>query len=246
MTLPQRYDMPDDYEWLPGSGRYPLKDAGELAARLRSIVKYDRRGEVLFLEDGSNGWSAWNFLTSGAGAYVVPSVDFTFQSPFSLDMRPGTDGTRLAIAFKYFHSQVYGQMGAELAITFRAVQEALLLRVTHFETADYYDAKIKVDTVNRKIYYADALNAWVLLGSTYYFGEASPETSLLKVVADFSTRCYVRVMLDDLVFNMPAVPLRHAVGVVNKQYYIYIEVTGQVATIGHSYLNHFILTGNEP
>ena len=58
----------------PKSINYALYDLGELAARLGSPVVYDRRGDVIFLDDFGNGEAEWTYVTSGAGAVHYPTA----------------------------------------------------------------------------------------------------------------------------------------------------------------------------
>ncbi|GAI49683.1 unnamed protein product, partial [marine sediment metagenome] len=44
-----------------------LADMGELAARLSSIVEYDRRGDVVYLDDFEEPVLKWSPLAAGAG-----------------------------------------------------------------------------------------------------------------------------------------------------------------------------------
>lgn len=52
-------DLPDWHPTLPDSRNYPMKDQGELAARLGSLVSYDRRGDYLWGDDWRAGFAAW-------------------------------------------------------------------------------------------------------------------------------------------------------------------------------------------
>ncbi|GAG01299.1 unnamed protein product, partial [marine sediment metagenome] len=71
MITPKRYDMPDDYKWLPGSTRFPLSDIGELAVRLGSLCSYDRRGEVIFIDDFGHGVNGYVLSHVGTGGKIL-------------------------------------------------------------------------------------------------------------------------------------------------------------------------------
>jgi len=64
-------DAPDWYKYLPGSDRYILEDMGELAARLRSPITYDRRGEVLYFDMMEHGLAPYFTEENEEGSYVI-------------------------------------------------------------------------------------------------------------------------------------------------------------------------------
>ncbi len=48
----------------------PVADMGELAARLKSVDVYDRRGNVILADNFDGGAQTWQFVNSGAGETI--------------------------------------------------------------------------------------------------------------------------------------------------------------------------------
>ena len=81
-----------------------LDDQGELAARLGSIVTYERGGRVIRLETFENGRSLWSTEEYGSGADIALSSERAMSGGYSLKFVTGGDG---AVAAKSTYQVPY-------------------------------------------------------------------------------------------------------------------------------------------
>lgn len=246
MTIPQHWDMPDDYPWLPGSARYPMVDMGELAARLGSPVTWDRRGEVLFIERGLSGWNAWQKIETGSGGLLQPDTAYAYSSPYSLLIQPGLEaGAQLGV-YRDFKPQRYGKLGLEWCFYPGVIAHYIVFTIEYSQAGLKHDAKIVFDTTAKTMSYWSSAGALVVLDtvdlSTIYNGDAF----YLKLVLDVESNMYERVLFNDRFYSLSGIAVRNYTTSTNHRFWVGCYIQPDLAETKRMWLYHFILTGNEP
>ena len=99
-----------DYKVNPsGIGQFTL-DGAEIAARLHSVSTFDRKGNVIYATDFSNGYGDWQ-RDPVAGQAPDLYYGFGYYTPVSLRLRPALSGginNGLYRIFPIFSSTIYG------------------------------------------------------------------------------------------------------------------------------------------
>ena len=86
---------------------YTLQDLAELAARLGSIDVFDRRGNVLLLDDFESGIKKWLF--GGTGSYSAGWIcDRAEHGGFCLSIQTEGAATSLVSAYRYLEDWLDG------------------------------------------------------------------------------------------------------------------------------------------
>jgi len=111
-------DLPDNYPWFPDSGRYPMGDEGELAARLGSPVVFDRRGEVIFADDMRHGLAPYTITTSGLGAGGKVVAAACFSGPYAIRLTGGSNLDQYATMTKFLSVADINNWGLEVGVAF--------------------------------------------------------------------------------------------------------------------------------
>lgn len=172
-------------------------DMAELAARLGSIVTFDRRGDVLWLTDFDHGLAEIYTVASGIGSDHCLSTITTYRGAYSLKLIPGSADGDYAAATKLLPYPVLSKFGLEASFTWHADVDYLYLRIIIFSGTQRSWWEIRLHETDGKIYYYDEdgniqeiddLPNW--LTSTYIFHTA-------KLVVDAETGNYVRLIVDD-------------------------------------------------
>jgi len=134
-------------------GQYIL-DHAELAARLKSPTRYDRKGNVIYLSDFSNGVDDWeNHLVadSKAGCYI----DRGYISPGALRVTPPSYGASTSWLVKYLPIISAGIYGFETLFSFQweaaKLATVVELSVSYFTGAAWVAFSVRVNPNNKVI-----------------------------------------------------------------------------------------------
>lgn len=239
-------DMPDDYPWLPGSTRYPLADLGELAARMGSLVTYDRRGEVIWATDMRQGLSGWATGGAGTGNKVILTADYSMYGGFTLALVGGSDSTRLAEAIRYFSPATLGKAGLEIAVAFTNTFSLFYVQLQRFDGSTRYLAQFKLDLI------FDRITVRTDTSSDQKIDDLNDPVSAygyhhnIKLVADFENNTYIRLLYDQTEYDLSAYNLyeENAVDVAQHRMNIYHHSSAGDNDV--AYVDRVILSANEP
>ncbi len=173
-------------------------DIAELAARLGSPDTFDRRGNVLWMDDFEGGIEKWEFGSVPAGGSLVWSSDSSKTGRFCAKMTAvASDGgvSQMTCRLAY---PVTTRLGFEVAFSLPVEDLALISLqlqlflggVGHLAQLSYYGAThtlVYMDKVLREV----PLTPPVELGTYRIFFH------VMKVVIDIETSEYVRAVLDN-------------------------------------------------
>jgi len=239
-------DMPDDYPWLPGSARFPLADLGELAARLGSPVTFDRRGEVLWYDIGNRGVAPYAVGGSGEGNEVYVDCAYTLHGGYDLIMVAGSDDERYSDLSKMLSNIVLQHMGLEVAFALFSPNDFFLIRAMFFDGSQQHRGSIKVNGSEQTLCYEDEDGNYVPLLSGIKFDDPYGVTHHIKLVMDFETGYYVRLLFDDYIFSLADIQEHKSIAADIPQYRLELCQRGRLEYNDTAALFHVIVTGNEP
>lgn len=114
------HGMPDWWGSEPSETTYRMADMAELAARLGSIVTFDRRGNVVFLDDFENGLTAWSASSTGAAAKILPVSYPTMTGGLAIMLAPDPIDGAYAEISHILPYPVLGGIGLECGIVIEA------------------------------------------------------------------------------------------------------------------------------
>lgn len=175
-----------------------LADPGEIYNRLLRFASLDNRGRVLFLDTFDQGLSAWTRSVSGAG--VNPKIDAippAFLAPVSVQLDPGavSAGDLSSIV----RTEILGttsRVGLEVALRVSSSNGADSL----FEIRYQYGGNVLVARLTRIS--QTSTHRWYVQtpgGTEVQISSQNINAGwvLVKLVADFSTQRYVRVIIGE-------------------------------------------------
>lgn len=238
-------DLPDWYKYLGDSSRYPMGDMGELAARLGSPSIYERLGEVVWYDDFGKGTGPYWTTLSGTGASIKPRADNVYQSPFGLRLTGGSDASKSAQITRYFAPLDVGKWGFEVAVTFPTNFDVFKIGCYYFSADTTYFMILRFDQTNSivtlnvqgtdpTIY--DMPQMW---GSNGYYHN-------IKIVADFSTGYYVRLLVNNESYNISEYPIGESAIVSPPMQTFWMSINSRTGQNDYCQLDRTIITANEP
>lgn len=232
---------------LPSSPRgptYAMADLGELAARLGSIVTFDRRGNVIWTDDFQSGVNKW--WLEGASTST-----FTWSSRTSNGN--GFCGELATNANLYGDADIYvsrpfpvlSKMGFEFSFCLDQYLLELYLDVTLYDGTNYYNGVVKWINASDKCQCGgndlsptiDLMESSSSLHDFYW--------NTIKLVIDFTTKKYVRLIVNDVTYDLTSYSLTSSSSSY-RMVNVHISIMNNSTNITILYLGNMIITQNEP
>jgi len=225
---------------------FAIFDLGEAVARLGSIVYFDRRGNVLLLEDFEAGLGRWGRVAGGGG--VTPALSFTAvrSGQFSALLQTGAGAgswsdMTLSVAYR-----TVGGLGVEFSFVSAASYALITLWFGLRTGTTLYRAGIRYNSVLDRLEYLDSANTWQVLDSGIKLDVGSMDIHTLKLVVDFSLATYKRVLLNALTYQMSTLALYSVSDIGAPRLDVEMRATAGIAQVERVYIDDVIITQNEP
>ena len=220
--------------------------AGELAARLGSIKSFEKRGEVVFMDDFEDSTLKWGTLGSGAGAAVARSTESARSGDYSLKMTTGNAEGNYAKIINYCSFPVSTRFGIEVSVAFDANIEYFNLWSWSFNGT--YEVKPQL------VYYpqtdllcvVDENNDLVTIASDLKLHENDKLYHTFKLVFNISPFTYVRAFCDQHEYDISEYNYQSAANVAAAYLMLRIELFNHSAGNHYAYIDNAIITQNEP
>jgi len=223
-----------------------LSDMAELAARLGSIVTFDRRGDVIDFDDFEGSTAKWNIVKSGDGAGAVISPKRARSGSFCFMLTSGMTLDHNVGIYRFLAYPVLSRMGLELSFgsPTNAGGWELVLHLRH-DSVNYVALVVFTRaTKELQIVYGDGDITLIDTLTDYPLMAYGFHT--VKVVADFVTKKYVRLIIDDNFYDLSSYLLKvSAAAPLDFLSAVFIH-TGDLIANKDLHLDDYILTQNEP
>ena len=244
MVLP--LDMPDDYIYLPGSGKSTLGDMGELASRLGSPVTYDRRGSVYWYDTFESGISGYFIGLSGAGASIRYTHNYVFSGLMSAKLTAGSTSLRRAQLVKRIAPSLITTYGVEFTFSLGG-NVGGIHNIFQLNRGGYRIApEVIYTTSTGLLIIGDNVNPAVNI-DTFSIDTNNPTLfHTMKLVIDAVNERGVRLLFDQAEYDISNVTFAHIADVTNKRIEITIQVSSEGATNGIIYVDNIIATVGDP
>lgn len=238
--------LPDDSNIVKDGPTWSLTDHAELAARLGSIVTFDRLGTVIDLDTFVKGRSRWKSSLWGVGGFICLSNYRSLVDGVSLKLSSGTGATPAVQAVWYIAYPALSRLGYEasyaLAETLYRVYHSMLI----FKGAYYVYFALRWTVTTGVIEYRDAAPGWVDTGINLVPAIHNWMFNRIKLVGNGATEEYERMVINERGFSLKG---RYAeqVGAADAPHVqCASQVWGNGAARMVAYLDACIFTETEP
>ena len=236
-------------DWGLGSGSYvthQVLDLGELAARLGAIDTFDRRGDLLWMDDFEDNINKWYTEVQGNGASVALSTDTARTGAKSCKLTTGDTALDYALVKRYIPLPVVGRLSAEVSFTVDIHMKYMEFLLYVYTGTRVIATEMRYRYTEKDLRYRDsAYDLQVLDGAVGLF----PSTYMfhtLKWAVDTDTEMYIRALLDSNVYDMSAIPLSAADSAVEPMLYFLVRAVTNRDFNDACYLDDVIFKQNEP
>ena len=195
----------DYFNSMPLSTMYGMVDAAELAARLGSIVTFDRRGNVLWLtgfEEGLAGWLKWGH---GEGFSVTVSTDVAFSGGYSCKLVPGSQPSYEVAIARYHYLPVDTKIGFEFSFLPSYGLDHLYSRMYFYKGDKVHFCKIRYNHAAKTIDYWGSDGRYVPFITNINLALYEPWWSVFKWVYDLEAGEYVRFIVNHMQYDLKGI-----------------------------------------
>ncbi len=223
-----------------------LSDLGELAARLGSIVTYDRKGDVVWFDDFQGDLAAWLKYKGGAGADAYITADNAKRGAFCCKMISGGDGGGYMAITHYGGGLVFSKLGVEVSFTLNAFITQLRVPFLYYDGTNFYDAEIRYFPIDREIKYRGSDNLFHSFATLTKLSTSGYVFHTLKYVIDLPNGKYNRVLLDNVVYDLSDIAIKIRTSTEFPYLSLNIGAFTEEDVNKTSYVTDVIITQNEP
>ncbi|KKL16409.1 hypothetical protein LCGC14_2495880 [marine sediment metagenome] len=239
-------DLPDWHTLSAQSSVYEVTDLGELAVRLGSIVTFDRRGDVIWIDGFEDGKDKWVTVTSGSGSAVDAATDRSRNGQNSVRLTPGTDLSKLA-TLRHDHAiPVFSLLGAEFSFSILLTVADLKLSMRTTDGAQVRTFAIRWRKTEKDLQYLDDNNIWVTFATDVVMSAGGSLFHTVKLVIDAVNGFYVRAIINDNEYSLVDIAPNTNPSAVAPFLRLDITDTGTGGGTERAWIDDVILTQNEP
>jgi len=223
-----------------------LADMGDLAVRLGSIVEYDRRGDIVYLDNFENTILKWDRLGVGGGTAALSSGEAKSGSQ-SVKLNTAAVLVCAINLLKSFVVLGTPRIGAEISLCNLGNNQDFLISLSYWSGAAGHRAVMRYDHSLGNIEVEDtALGNWVVVAHVGAMRLAEHLFYPFKIVADFNTNRYIRCLFGGNEYDLSAILLPPQLLAGGAYYRVGITLNNDLAIAQAAWVDNFILTQNEP
>lgn len=217
----------------------------ELAARLGSINTFDRRGDTIWMDDFEAVFLRWTPYTVGDNSECVLVADESFSGSQSCKLRTDINVNDYAEIRRSFALPVQTRIGFQFSVTANMGDNNLEIWNSIYTGTELYQAKTKYhyDTKTLSVY--DHTAGWTSIATDRVLGAKPLFYSTIKLVVDYSTGKYVRLLFDEKTYDISAYTMPYTTPAASPSMTILIQLKNLDATGRQAWIDNVILTQNE-
>lgn len=218
----------------------------ELAVRLGSPVAYDRRGQVVFVENFEHGWGLWSITYQGADYAHALDPTTSMSGGYSFKLTAGNASGAYAGINMIRALAPTGKMGLEFVFSINALLNYVGGRLVIVDGARMYTAEVRYGLATNRLELWNHSGAFESPVATAPVTPGKGRYSTLKFVIDTATQKYERVLFNDVETDLTAYSYYDDGVVLAKRIEVEITNYGRVGNNDIAYIDDIIVTLAEP
>lgn len=241
------HGSPDWWGNVPDTTVYGGLDTGELAARMGSIVTFDRRGNIVWMDSFEHGLGPWEWSGSGANNAVNLGTEVTMHGSLAAYLHPGEEDDGEALIRHNLPFPVLGGVGFEVAFVPQEHLKSVNIILFIYSGARRYDYQARYDHTDGTVRVCTGDDVYTLVGTPGIQGEGYHNHCIMKMVANSLTHKYERVIFNDHVYDASAQGVYSLVDTDTKRVMVaYVSVYNTGVHLFDVPIDYAIVTQNEP
>lgn len=194
---------PDWGLWGPAQASGLMDDEGELAARLGSPVRWDRRGDVLYQTSFENGLEGWVTDGVGAGTSVDLYTGIALTGAYSIRLIKGDGDGGISGIHRFIAPLVISKYGLEVGFTVTEFLRYFTISLTIDLNTVPYMGRVRYDPGATALQYSDINGIWQPIDPAFTLLPIVGLFYKVKLIIDATDLTYTRVLINDLDYPFP-------------------------------------------
>ncbi len=239
------HDLPDFGMYAPKSTVAPLVDMAELAVRLGSICTFDRRGDVIFIDDFEIESNAWQGGGDAGDSYARQSSNYCRSGQCSYRLYGGTGVGMYCQLQRKIPIPVLSKLGSEVSFMFSANSEYIYFGIILYNGTNRLQGIVRYYPSEAKLKLYDSTATWQEIATNLNLQSGSYLFHTIKIVVDANSEEFVRLILDSTEYDISAYSLHKSADATHPYIQFYYGHV-QNANYLDLYVDDAIVTQNEP
>jgi hypothetical protein len=234
-------------EYAPTKTVAGMSDMGELAVRLGSINTYDRKGQVIWLEDFEDNINKWDITAAGAGGGATLSTATAKNGAKSCEIISGTVAGNETEIVRYVSRAVNSRIGLEVSFTSTADIGYQTFYIITDNGVQWIYGGIRYDPTLDVIQFLNSAGVWTTHIAAANIYQAAQCFNQLKFVIDLATGFYEKLLIGAEEIDLSDHALYYTAGIFFNFLGVKIVCSSRTTpTKATTYFDDVILTQNEP
>lgn len=227
-------------------GNIPQVGMGELAARLGAISFFERRGEVIFMDDFEDSTFKWLTDATGTTWSVARSNASALNGNFSVKLTTDAAPTTFVAIEKYLHPSVLKRMGFEYSFAIGSNIDSIYNLFNIYTKTTRYKALLSYTPQTQKLIVTDHYLGSKIIATNVDLREHDLTYHTWKMVVDLETGKYVRLYLNGEYYDLSQWTLPFTPGDYTPDMYLIIYIINYSTGNHYVYVDNVVITQNEP
>lgn len=183
---------------------FSVADLGELAARIGSADRHDRRGDVIAIDSFEDGAQRYDVQTVGAGARAYLTAKHAHTGAWSLALVSGSTGGAFCALIGSQPPVVRSRIGCEVAMNIPSTIGQFEVHIQSYDGANLTDFGLLWFYPELQLLYNNPANVPTVFANNIDLPAANPAWNVIKLVADLMTNRYVRAIVNNVQYDLSA------------------------------------------
>jgi len=218
----------------------------ELAVRLGSEKFFDRRGDVIFIDNFENGTAKWRLSGVGTGNKQVLTADKSRSRGYSVKLVGGSTATFLAEMYARIPYPVLSKWGFEVHFAMGSNIDKVQFSMVKFTGTQAKSGLIRYDRTNEKLQYVDKNGADQDIETSFKLSQSDYLFHVFKLVQDLENDKFHRLIINETTYDLSAYDVYTYSDTSTKHISIGIELYSRSGNNDYIYIDNVIVTQNEP
>jgi len=222
-----------------------VSDMGEVAARLGSIVTYDKRGDVVDFDNFEEPVLKWRLSRTAGSTVILDNTNLRSGSQ-SVKLTPADAEDAYAGFYKSVPLIASTKLGFEVSFSYDADGIDLVILNDYYTGSYQYRPAVKIDLEAGKAYVLTTYPDTYTEVADFAPADVVFWFSTIKYVFDLATGYYKRLLLDNHEYDISSLAIGSREDTFPASLDINIKAYTRVATGANCWIDDFIFTQAEP
>ena len=225
---------------------YTFQDIGELAARLGSVNTFDRRGNVIWLDDFEDTLKKWDHSSYNSEGDFQHTAEAARSGSFSAKLLTPTTVDKDTWIVCNRPLPIQSKIGLEYSYAMYLQIKYLYAKLKFGDGDGQYEYQLRYDRYNTTMAYLNSGGTYTDLDGYVSHALLYHSWNTIKLVVDYENHKYVRALLNSFSWDLKDIAPKFNSGVYTPALYIEARIQNRDAGQHYIYLDDVILTQNEP